>query len=229
MVDTTEVADSTEGAHSRGGGVQITRLHWAIALAPLMLVVPAHMLVDARVAQWARGEQLQKSAAIQAATEIGESTWWLVGAAVLFAGFAIAKKHNAARWAFAFFVAIAGSGLAGNLLKLIFGKARPEKLFEAGFFGFTPFSYGHDVNSFPSGHATTFGALAMMFALLSPRFRWVCIALGAAGVSTRVLIQAHYVSDVCAGFSLGMVGALAVFVVWRRRWPTSVPVRGQWV
>lgn len=223
------MVDTTESANTRGGGVQITRLHWAIALAPLMLVVPAHMLVDARVAQWARGEQLQKSAAIQAATEIGESTWWLVGAAVLFAGFAIAKKHNAARWAFAFFVAIAGSGLAGNLLKLIFGKARPEKLFEAGFFGFTPFSYGHDVNSFPSGHATTFGALAMMFALLSPRFRWVCIALGAAGVSTRVLIQAHYVSDVCAGFSLGMVGALAVFVVWRRRWPTSVPVRGQWV
>jgi undecaprenyl-diphosphatase len=147
----------------------------------------------------------------------------------LFGGFALAKWHNAARWAFAFFVAVAGSGLAGNILKLIFGKSRPERLFEAGFFGFTPFSYGHDVNSFPSGHATTFGALAMMFALLFPRFGWFFLALGACGISTRVFVQAHYVSDVCAGFSLGMLGALMVFVVWRRRWTASVPLRGRWV
>jgi len=209
--------------------VRIGRLHWLVAAAPLLFVIPAHLFVDERLAHWARGNALEKSAAIQAATEVGESTWWLVGAAVLFVVFAIAKRHNAARWAFAFFVAIAASGLVGNLLKLIFGKARPEKLFEAGFFGFTPFSYGHDVNSFPSGHATTFGALAMMFALLFPRISWLFVALGACGVSTRVLIQAHYVSDVCAGFALGMLGALAVFAVWRRRWPASVPVRGRWV
>ena len=211
------------------GSVVLTRTHWVVALAPLALVLPAHFLIDERVAHWARAQSLHKSAAIQAATEVGESTWWLIGSAVLFGGFAVAKWHNAARWAFAFFVAVAGSGLAGNILKLIFGKSRPERLFEAGFFGFTPFSYGHDVNSFPSGHATTFGALAMMFALLSPRFGWLFLALGACGISTRVFVQAHYVSDVCAGFSLGMLGALMVFVVWRRRWPASVPVRGRWV
>lgn len=216
-------------AESAHRPVVIGRVHWCVALAPLVLVLPAHFLVDERVARWARGHALEKSAPIQAATEVGESTWWLVGAAVLFALCALRKRHNAARWAFAFFVAIAGSGLAGNLLKLIFGKARPERLFEAGFFGFTPFSYGHDVNSFPSGHATTFGALAMMCALLFPRAGWIAIPLGALGASTRVLIQAHYVSDVCAGFALGMLGALLVFVVWRRRWPASVPVRGRWM
>ena len=73
------------------GSVALTRRHWIVALAPLALVLPAHFLIDERVAHWARAQSLHKSAAIQAATEVGESTWWLIGSAVLFGGFALAK------------------------------------------------------------------------------------------------------------------------------------------
>ena len=205
--------------------VVVRRVHWMAALAPLLVVVPAHFFVDQKVARWAHEQRLEDVRVLQWVTELGESTWWLIAAGVVFLITALAKRDNTARWAFAFFAAVAGSGVLGNLLKLCFGKARPIRLLEAGEFGFSPFSYGHAVNSFPSGHATTFGALAMMFALLFPRFWVAFLVIGAAGASTRALIHAHYVSDVCAGYMFGMVCALLVFAVWRRWWPTSVPVR----
>ncbi len=208
--------------------VSVRRATWVAVLVLLLVAVPAHFLADREVARWAHDRGLEASRFLQLATEFGESTWWLIAAGATFFVAAIAKQHNAARWAFAFFAAVAGSGILANLLKILFGKSRPIRLFEAGEFGLTPLSYGHAVNSFPSGHATTCGALAMVFALLFPRLSWLFLLLGAAGASTRVLIHAHYLSDVCAGYALGMTCAMLVFVVWRRWWPTSVPVRGRW-
>jgi membrane-associated phospholipid phosphatase len=40
---------------------------------------------------------------------------------------------------------------------------------------------------------------------------------------TRVAIHAHYLSDVCAGFALGLACGLLTFRVWRAKWPASVP------
>jgi membrane-associated phospholipid phosphatase len=206
------------------GGPAIARQLWVVACAPLVVVPIAQLALDESVARWAHARELVSSAFLQWSTELGESTYWLVPAAVLFVICATLRQHNRARWAFFMFVAVGGSGLLANLLKFTIGKARPKLLLAEEYFGFKPFTLGYDFNSMPSGHATTCGAVAMVFAIAFPRWRWLFLLLGVALASTRIAIHAHYLSDVAAGLSLGMVFALISITVWRHRWPTSVPV-----
>lgn len=199
-----------------------TRLWWLVG-ALLAGAVLAHFTADEAVARTAHAARLVESQALQWTTELGESTWWLVPAAVVFVIAAARSRHNLARWAFALIAAVGGSGLIANGLKLLIGKSRPKLLLSEGRLDFTPFSYGHDVNSFPSGHATTCGAAAVILALALPRWRALFLPAGFAIALTRVAIHAHYLSDVCAGFALGVACGLLTLRVWRAKWPASVP------
>jgi undecaprenyl-diphosphatase len=64
--------------------------------------------------------------------------------------------------------------------------------------------------SFPSGHSTTVGTVAMVLILLFPRFAWAWIALALAVALGRVGATAHFISDTIAGLWLGAIGALVV-------------------
>jgi membrane-associated phospholipid phosphatase len=101
------------------------------------------------------------------------------------------------------FLSIALSGLAANLLKKAIGRARPNSFLGAGPFDFSPFSASARFESFPSGHATTIGALCMIAALLLPKYR-LPFAITALWLGmTRVMVGAHYPSDVMAGLCFG--------------------------
>jgi undecaprenyl-diphosphatase len=201
------------------------RRAWIIVGAMLIAAVIAHFAADAAVAQAAHASKLSKNQALQWATEFGEGGWWLIPAGVLFAVAALRKQHNIARWAFAMIAAVGGSGLIVNALKIVIGKSRPKLLIEEGRLDFTPFSYGHAVNSFPSGHATTCAAAFMVLSIALPRWRALFLPLGFVLALTRTAIHAHYLSDVCAGFALGTACALLTFEIWRAKWPASVPVQ----
>ncbi|MGA1223104.1 MAG: phosphatase PAP2 family protein [Phycisphaerales bacterium] len=196
---------------------------WFVVAALVAGAFAAHFLADEGVARAARAAALQESAPLQWSTELGEGGWWLIPAGVVFAIAAIRKRHNLARWAFAMIAAVGGSGILVNLLKMAIGKSRPRLLFEEGRLDFSPFSYGHAVNGFPSGHATTCAAAAVILCLALPRWRWLFLPAGFLLAMTRVAIQAHYLSDVCAGFALGAACALLTLRAWRARWPESVP------
>ena len=198
------------------------RLRWVAALFACAAVV-AHFTADRTVAHAAHDGALAKNALLQRVTEFGEGGWWLIPAGVVFAIAAIRRRHNLARWAFAMIAAVGSSGLIVNALKYCIGKTRPRLLFEEGRLDFNPFTYGHEFNSFPSGHATTCAAAATVLALALPRYRAVILPLGLALALTRVAIHAHYLSDVCAGFALGIACTLLTFKVWRAKWPASVP------
>lgn len=60
--------------------------------------------------------------------------------------------------------------------------------------------------SFPSGHATLAFATAAALAYLSPRGRWLFVILAAFCALARVVMQAHFYSDVLAGAALGYGG-----------------------
>ena len=78
---------------------------------------------------------------------------------------------------------------------------------------FDPFNFDYDFTSLPSGHATTFGAVCMAIALLFPRLKWWVLALALLGGVSRVVVNAHYPSDVIAGLAIG-----AGVVVLSARW-----------
>lgn len=108
------------------------------------------------------------------------------------------------------FTAVAGSGIAASLIKNAIGRARPEHVTGSGIFELHPLAFSARFASFPSGHSTTAGATAMVLALLFPKLRWPIVAAGIAVALSRILLDAHYPSDVVAGFGFGAAFTLAL-------------------
>jgi membrane-associated phospholipid phosphatase len=92
------------------------------------------------------------------------------------------------------------AGIAVNVLRPAYGRARPSSGEPNGFYG--P-SAEHRFNSFPSGHSTTAWATAISTSLTVPPLAPPIIAW-AAGVSiSRMYQNSHYLGDVTAGAALG--------------------------
>lgn len=106
--------------------------------------------------------------------------------------------------------AIAIPGVTVNIVKQIVGRARPRIVEDVGIYAFSPFQLDHLYQSFPSGHATTAGSLAVLLMLWHPTLKWPLFSLMAMLACTRIPAGAHYPSDVVAGFSLGAIMALAM-------------------
>jgi undecaprenyl-diphosphatase len=89
-------------------------------------------------------------------------------------------------------------------LKLLFDQTRPDRRTVIGHVHGISFS-GKREDAFPSGHALHMGALASAAGMLSAGPRRA-VRTFAVGLSlTRVVVLAHWASDVVAGFALGAV------------------------
>jgi membrane-associated phospholipid phosphatase len=102
-------------------------------------------------------------------------------------------------------------GAAAEVLKLVFRRVRPDP--EAFGYLFRAFSDGPWSNrglGLPSSHALVAFAGAFALARIFPRARWVFYAVAAGCGFTRVLANAHYLSDivVAASVAWGIVMAL---------------------
>jgi undecaprenyl-diphosphatase len=64
---------------------------------------------------------------------------------------------------------------------------------------------GRAHDAFPSGHALHMGALASAAGLFPPEQRRIARGLALALSATRILLLAHWTSDVIAGFAAGML------------------------
>ena len=108
------------------------------------------------------------------------------------------------------FCAVAAPGLFVNVVKHIFGRARPGVGGVVDPFLFSPFSWPAAYASLPSGHAATAFSVLVAFGVLWPRARTVLWIYALLIAVSRVVVNAHYPSDVLAGALVGVVGALLV-------------------
>jgi undecaprenyl-diphosphatase len=98
----------------------------------------------------------------------------------------------------------AATSLLPHVMKSLFDQTRPDRRTVVGHIHGVSFSGKRD-DAFPSGHALHMGALASAAGALPPGPRRAVRAL-AVGISlTRIVVLAHWVSDVVAGFALGVV------------------------
>jgi membrane-associated phospholipid phosphatase len=103
----------------------------------------------------------------------------------------------------ALLVSVAAS-LLPHGLKLLFDQTRPDRRTVVGHLHGVPLS-GRRLDAFPSGHALHMGALASAAGGL-PTWPRRSIQALAVGLSvTRIVVLAHWVSDVVAGFALGAI------------------------
>jgi len=167
-----------------------------------------------------RGPLIQH--AFRVITAFGISTGYLVIAALAALGFFLAARRSAdavlrnrrelLAWRAGFvFVTVAGAGLIADILKPVFGRARPRLWLSDHVFGFTWHGARAAYWSFPSGHTVTIVSLGLALITIERRFRALFIAAMLLVAASRIVLAEHYLSDVIAG------AFLAATVAWAAR------------
>lgn len=152
-------------------------------------------------------------------TDFGKSGWFLWPLGVLLLVLAglparLTRMSQAVLAAIAvrvgfLFAAIAVPGIAVTIIKHIVGRGRPR----VGHFDpflFAPLNWPAAYASLPSGHATTAFSVCVAFGALWPRWRIPLFVYAVLIALSRLVVLAHFPSDVLAGAAVGSLGALMV-------------------
>jgi len=188
------------------------------ALAGLALVAVAMLRLDAPGVALAKSLPLWVVDSFNEITDFGKSGWFLVpiGGVIVLAAILAAPAAGrftnlvltslTVRLGYVF-VAIAVPSLFATIVKRLIGRVRPS---EVGPYAYVPWSWKPAFASMPSGHATTAAAAAIAIGALWPKARAPMWIYAAVIMASRVIIEAHYVSDVIAAAFVGAFGAILV-------------------
>jgi membrane-associated phospholipid phosphatase len=100
-----------------------------------------------------------------------------------------------------------------HVIKLVLGRRRPRDDMEMGLYGFVPFAFNLEYNSFPSGHSLTIVCVAVIFTCVWPMLWPFWFAIAALLSVTRALLTAHFLSDVLIGAGIGLIAAREVLLL----------------
>ena len=192
-------------------GVEIRKSWYLIALFVIVFSVASFTTFDLPLLEYFyrfRGETLYN--AFNLLTDLGKSTWYIIISLLIFLVWRINKPKFAQAGLFILSTTIL-SGILVNIVKVIFGRARPRLYIDENLYGFFWFKLDVLYRSFPSGHATTAMAVWLAFALLFPKYRYLFIFVGATIALSRMIIGEHYLSDVLIG---GWIGAMTTLVLY---------------
>jgi undecaprenyl-diphosphatase len=153
-------------------------------------------------------------------TDFGKSAWFLWPLGLLFLGLAALPQNISAmsravmaalmaRVGF-LFIAIGAPGLFAAIVKNMIGRARPGVGGSVNPYLFDPFHWTPAYASLPSGHATAAFAAMAAFATLFPRARTLLLIYALLILVSRIVVRAHYPTDVALGALTGLIGVLLV-------------------
>ncbi len=108
-------------------------------------------------------------------------------------------RRNTLLW----ILSMAIAGAITTSTKFILRRQRPQK--QSGFY-----SVKYDQHSFPSGHATRMGTIAVWGAVFLPGFAWAALAIALWTAWSRVALGVHYLADVAIGLAIGALTSLVV-------------------
>jgi len=153
-------------------------------------------------------------------TDFGKSGWFLWPLGLLFLALAalparLSKMSQAVLAAVMvrigfLFLAIGVPGLFVTIVKRMIGRARPLVGGHVDPFLFSPFKWTAVYASLPSGHSTTAFSVLVAFGSLWPRWRTELLIYTGLISLSRIVVTAHFPSDVFAGALVGTVGSLMV-------------------
>jgi membrane-associated phospholipid phosphatase len=178
----------------------------------------SYYYLDIRIAYYCNSIAPPVKSIFEHITGFGKSTWYLVGSVLCYLYFKFISIDNRLSSKSIFiFLAIVISGVITDILKYILGRYRPEALFQQDLYGFVYFQHSHSMTSFPSGHANTITALVFSLYLIYPRYWPIHILIALLIMASRVVISAHYLSDVVFGSYLAILTTLYIRDVFIRK------------
>ena len=191
------------------------------ALITIAAVAAAMAFLDDRATHIARNLPPWLVAAFDEFTDFGKSGWFLMPAGfllIVIAASGLRELPHFMRMVTAaltvrlgfLFLAIGLPGLFVTILKRLIGRARPFVVEDGGTLVFMPFIWRSEYASIPSGHGTTAFAAAIAIGALWPRTRVVMWIYALLIAVSRVVVTAHYPSDVIASAFFGILGAILV-------------------
>ena len=173
------------------------------ALGATLLVIATALLLDPRVTDWAT--QLHSSTLdvlVGLINPIGSGVTLLAACLLLAVLCRALGRARLCEAAWAGVLAFTVAGLIEFGLKHLVGRPRPSHV--------GPW-LAPELDSFPSGHATSVFAVATALASFYPALRWPLYVLAAAIALGRVYLGRHHLSDVVAGALIGL--AIASLVI----------------
>ena len=198
-----------------------------IAAAIAIALLAALAILDTEISHVGRGLPRPIVDAIGWLTLLGDSGYILVASLVVAIGAGLGLlvarrqavvgglKQLAALSVFVF-LGVGLPGLVTAIVKRIIGRGRP--VIEAGAPDFQLLAWlDWTYQSFPSGHATTGFALCFTVSFLAPRaFAWMLMLALLISMS-RIVVGAHYATDIVGGAIIGTLGAYLVRNVFASR------------
>jgi membrane-associated phospholipid phosphatase len=187
-------------------------------LAAIVLVTLAMLAFDFRAMTFAHTLPLWVIDTFNEITDFGQGGWFLIPIGTFIVLAAILATPAAGRISNLVivslivrlefvFLAVALPGLTVTIVKRLIGRVRPSDL---GPFAYMPWSWQPAYASMPSGHATTACAAAVAIGAVWPKARVPMWIFAVVIALSRVVITAHYVSDVIAAGFVGAFGAILV-------------------
>ena len=184
--------------------------YWLIGIVIVVTCIVTAFYFDEAVAQFMVNHQTHDLRNfMRNVSRFGE--WWghfLVG----LAGAGIAWQFGNKKWTRIFLVmliALSLAGVAGRVIKISTGRARPSVKSEQVWNGL---EWSSKYHAFPSGHVAASTAFFAVLILANWRIGVPCLAIPILIGFSRIYGSAHYLSDVvCAG----VLGILSALIVWR--------------
>jgi len=187
--------------------------HPLFLIAGIGFIVFSYYYIDQPITGYyfhINNSSLHKSA--QFITKFGYGVYPIAGLLFLTLLFKwVIKNRYATYCSFYLLVTIIATGIACNVFKYLFSRARPVEWFTHDLYGFWFYQFKASFVSFPSGHTTNIISLMAGASILWPRFAIIFLPIGLIVAFSRVIVTAHYFSDIFAGMYLGTLGALLIY------------------
>jgi undecaprenyl-diphosphatase len=186
--------------------------------ATVIAVITAMLVADASAIAFVKTLPHWIVATAHAITDFGRSGWTLIPAALFIVTAAAICSPVLGRFtqlvlislvvrAGFIFMAVGLPGLVITIGKRLIGRVRPSDL---GPFAYFPWSWRANYAGLPSGHTSAAFGAAVAIAVTWPRARIPMLIYAGVIALTRVILEAHYPSDVLAGAIVGAFGAIIV-------------------